>query len=71
MSDLKAGDVVQITDPTHHWYPSLIIVSEPKAWGIQGYAIIPTNGEESNGQAYIRLKHGGYEYVGKAVVISE
>lgn len=70
MIELKEGDIVQITDPTHHWYPAIIIVSEPKAWGIQGYTIIPTNDDQSNGQAYIRLTHGAYEYVGKAVVIS-
>jgi len=71
MIEVNERDVVQITDPTHHWYPALIIVSEVKSWGIQGYTIIPTNDAESNGQAYIRLKQGVYEYVGKAAITAE
>lgn len=66
---LQAGDIVQITDPQHQWYPALIVVDEVKSWGIQGYTLIVTNGPEPNGRAYIRLKSAVYERVGMAVLV--
>jgi hypothetical protein len=67
--DIKAGDIVQITNEEHHWYPCLIIVSEPKSFGCQGYTTIPKNDEEPSGNAYIRLEHSDYEPVGRALVV--
>ena len=67
---MEKGDIVQITNEDHHWFPCLIIVSEPKSWGIQGFTVIPNNNrEETNGQAFIRLKNEDIEFVGKARVI--
>ena len=63
----QKGDIVQITNPEHHWFPALIIVSEPKSFGIQGYTVIVSNSPEPNGRAYIRLKHDEIEFVGCAV----
>lgn len=26
------GDIVQITDTSHHWFPALLVVDEVRAW---------------------------------------
>ena len=67
--DWEKGDVVQITTENHHWFPALIIVSEPKPFGVQGYTVIVNNSEEDNGLAYIRLNHDDIELVGTAVLV--
>ena len=70
---LESGDIVQITDETHHWFPALIIVSEPKSWGIKGYALIPHSnkpGSQAN-TAYIRLEHGQFELCGSAIMVQQ
>lgn len=64
-------DIVQITNPEHKWYPCLIVVSEVKSFGIQGYITIPTNDDKPNGQAYIRLNTNEFEKVGEAIIIPE
>lgn len=66
---MEVGDIVQITDPDHHWYPCLVIVSEVKSWGIQGYLSIPQDNTGNVGNAYIRLINEVIEPVGKAVII--
>lgn len=66
--EFKEDDIVQITDETHHWYPCLIIVSEPKSFGIQGYITMPFNVNEPNGAAFIRLKFDQVERVGRAAI---
>lgn len=68
---MTMGDIVQIVDEDHHWFPCLIVVDEVKSWGIQGYAMIPNNDpntETSN--AYIRLTEGQYQEVGRAAIIA-
>lgn len=67
--NFEEGDIVQITDESHSWFPCLIIVTEQKSWGVQGYMSIPTNDAEPNGNAFIRLKHEQVEKVGKAVFV--
>ena len=67
--DWEKGDVVQITNENHHWFPALIIVSEPKSFGVQGYTVIVNNSDEPNGLAYIRLNHDDLELVGSAVLV--
>lgn len=72
MSDeIQAGDIVQITDDAHHWFPALIVVTEPKAWGIQGCALIPQSNEPGAraSQAFIRLKREQFERVGHAAIV--
>lgn len=68
-----AGDVVQITDAAHAWYPALLIVDEIKSFGVQAYCLIPTNNAEAQscGAAYIRLKFGQFEFVGKTKIARE
>jgi len=62
-------DIVQITDPNHHWYPCLIVVSEPKSWGIQGYLCAPKDNHGNVGTYFIRLSNGAFEPVGRAIVV--
>lgn len=68
--ELQRHDIVQIVDSTHVWFPCLLIVSEVKSWGIQGFCLIPTSndGSESPGSAYLRVKFDQIEKVGRAVV---
>jgi hypothetical protein len=64
-TDLKVGDVVQI-DPEHDpvFGGCFLIVSEPKAFGAQGYVHIPGQGD-----AFYRCPHAAMEYVGRAVFV--
>lgn len=65
------GDIVQIVDENHHWFPSLVVVTELKAFGIQGFVFIPHNDGTPAGQAFIRLKREQYERVGTAVIVPD
>ena len=68
MSDYKAGDIVQIVDDKDAWFPALLIVTQPKSWGIQGCVLMPTSndGSDAVGQAYRRLEHAKIKKVGEA-----
>ena len=58
--DVKAGDIVQVNPDKEMFGACMVVVTELKSWGIQGYvqsAGVP-------GQQYIRLKAGEYEYTG-------
>lgn len=63
------GDVVQITNVEHPWFPCLIVVSELKSFGIQGFAFMPANDGSGTGEAYIRLQASDYEPLGAAAII--
>jgi len=68
---MKKGDIVQITDKEHHWYPCLLIISEVKDWGIVGYVAIPQRFgvDTSTANAYIRIeKHKISKPLGKVVI---
>ena len=68
-TDYIKGDVVQITDQEDAWFPCLIVVSELKSFGVQGYIVIPTNDKsEVNGQAYRRLRFEKIEWVGRVII---
>ena len=71
--DIRAGDVVQIIDPEHPWFPALMYVSEVKPWGIQACVLMPEGNAKGShcGRAYNRLDHGTYQRVGRAVIIEE
>jgi hypothetical protein len=60
---LKENTIVQIV-PEHRWAGCLVVVTELKPWGIQGFVQIPMQG-----QAYIRLEHKEYEVVGQAAFV--
>ena len=68
---MQKGTIVQITEKEHHWYPCLVIVSEVKSWGVQGYISIPSDNRGNVGNAYIRLSTGTFEEVGEAVLVAE
>jgi hypothetical protein len=67
----QAGDIVQITNESHHWFPALVVVSEPKKWGVVAYLPVVDNTPEPNGLAYIRLKNEDIELVGSAVIVTK
>lgn len=62
MRPWNKGDIVQI-DPEHDtvFGGCLMVVSEPKAWGAQGYVNVP-----GQGLAYYRVKEKDAKMVGKA-----
>ena len=60
MSDLKVGDIVQVSPEKECFGGCMVVVTEPKTWGLQGYvqsAGVP-------GQQYIRLKTEEFERTG-------
>mgnify|MGYP001588327138 CR=1 FL=1 len=56
--EIQEGDIVQIIDETHAWFPCLLVVSEVKLWGVIAYAFIPqkNDGSEPVAQAFNRLE---------------
>lgn len=72
---MQKGDIVQIIDIRHDWYPCLLIVEEDKDWGILGYIAIPQRDEINmtvTANAYIRVEKSKIsEPLGKANVIAE
>lgn len=67
MEPVVVGSIVQI-DPEKMggWGGCLVVVSEVKTWGIQGYVQIPSNTPEKTGQAYIRVKTEDFVVCGMA-----
>lgn len=60
---LNVGDVVQI-DPAHDpvFAACLLVVTELKPWGVQGYVRIPGSGD-----AFYRAPFSAIERVGSAI----
>lgn len=69
-TQVASGNIIQITDASHPWYPSLLIVDEVHPWGVQAYAILPksNDGSELPAEAYNRLKFEQIEVVGVAAI---
>ena len=66
---MKKGDIVQITDEKHPWFPCLLIVDEVKPWGVQAACLIPNSNKNNDiGRAFNRLKTARFKVVGKAVI---
>jgi hypothetical protein len=67
---MKFGDIVQIIDVQHPWYPCLLIVDEVKPWGIQAACIIPesNDGSELPVTAWNRLRTEQVVVVGQAMI---
>ena len=63
----EKGQVVQI-DPDHDetFGACFMVISEPKAWGAQGYVQIPGKTEDQRGQAYYRCPTEAMHLIGKA-----
>ncbi len=72
-TDMEKGDIVQIVDKKHAWYPAILIVDEVKNWGVQAWALIPgsNDGSEPVGKAYNRLPFNVIQLVGTANIIPE
>ena len=67
---LHPGDIVQVTDAKDKWFPALLVVDEPKAWGFTGFVFMPRNDGPPVPQVYYRMQNGKFEVVGRAVVMS-
>jgi hypothetical protein len=64
---LHPGDVVQLK-PDHVHYPEhLVVVTEAKSFGCQGYLLSwgPFEAVTFKGKAYVRISWDQMEYVGK------
>ena len=65
---VEVNDIVQISPEIDHqggfWAGNLLTVTEVKSWGVQGYC------RTTEGEAYIRLKHGQFERVGRLAWIA-
>jgi hypothetical protein len=62
--DLKIGDIVQVTPDKEMCGACMVVVTELKSWGIQGYvqsAGVP-------GQQFIRLRFDDFERTGGKAV---
>lgn len=62
--EIRVGDIVQANPETCEWGPSLVVVSELKSFGIQGYTHVPRN----EGDAFIRLHWADFEPTGGRAV---
>jgi hypothetical protein len=65
-ASIKHDDIVQVNPSKEMFGGCMVVVTEVKGWGIQGY--VQSAGVD--GQQYIRLKFGEFEFTGgKAVWI--
>ncbi len=63
---LKIGDILQI-NPSHAYGEMLLIVTEPKSWGAQGYLLseYEFDAVRYKGRAFLRVKTEDFEKVGR------
>ena len=59
---IEVGDIVQAT-PESDWSCALVVVTEVKSWGVQGFTQVPRGG-----RAYIRLAFEKFEKTGGKAV---
>ncbi len=68
--ELEAGDVVQINPDAvgnKAFSACMLVVTEPKAWGCQGYVqALGEARDEAGGLAFMRLTWAEMEFVGRA-----
>jgi len=73
---IETGTIVQILDPSHDWYPALLIVTDTGKWGVLAYVIapvkvfiLPSNQEAATtGKIFCRLPYSAIKPVGKALI---
>lgn len=65
--DLQEGDLLQLNPHHENFGGMLIVVTEPKSWGCQGYLMASRNFEATRykGRAYLRAKFEEMEYIGR------
>jgi hypothetical protein len=71
--DIQVGDVVQLI-PEHKFGGMLVVCTEPKSWGCQGYLMSQFSfggATRFKGVAYLRPEFKDFEYVGKIQWIYE
>jgi hypothetical protein len=68
---LKEGDVVQLSPDVGNpmFACCMMTVTEPKAWGAQGYVQMTGEDGKPGGQAYYRAQWAEMEYVGQCAWI--
>ena len=72
VTSTRPGDIIQIIDEAHAWFPCLAIVTEPKSFGCQACVLAPRSNDENNvAQAYFRPRFGQFVVVGQAMVVPE
>jgi hypothetical protein len=54
---IKVGDIVQVNPEKEIFGACMVVVTEVKSWGIQGY--VQSAGVD--GQQFVRLKHADFE----------
>jgi hypothetical protein len=66
MSDTEylVGQIVQVNPELEVFGACMVVVTEQKSWGIQGYV----QSAGVHGQQYIRLKHKDFELTGGKAV---
>ena len=64
------GDVVQIIDEEHPWCGCLLVVTSPRAWGVQGFVSIPESNAPGSrpSEAYTRIKNEQIAHVGRVAL---
>lgn len=71
--ELEPGDVVQLRPSMENkmFGGCLLVVTEPKPWGCQGYVQCTGTDGEIGGQAYLRPRFADMEYVGRALWMAD
>lgn len=65
--NVSVGDIVQVNPKTAEdlmFVGCLVVVTEVKSWGIQGYVPVPTSRDEAPGLAFVRLAADKFVRVG-------
>ena len=61
---MNIGDIVQVNPEKETFGGCMVVVTEVKSWGVQGYV----QNAGADGQAYIRLKTEDFEPTGGTAV---
>lgn len=69
---ISNGDVVQINENFHQqgWIGAFVTVTDVKNFGVQGYVHHIVD-KDNSGKAFIRIDNNCFDYIGKAVLVSE
>lgn len=63
---VQVNDVIQL-DPLYcEWGPLLVIVTEVRTWGVQGFAMIPEERGKAPSAMFIRVQNGRFVRIGAA-----
>ncbi len=67
LTKIEEGDIVQIDPESDGKFAAcLMVVTEVKNWGLQGYVTVPGSIVGGSGAAYYRVNHDNYVKVGVA-----